>query len=141
MSKVLAVSKAPRPFTPKCYEGVSPTPVFTIISMTKREWLLFLKQETSGIPKESKEGSPEEITDTTFDALCYGIDGNARLFDKHLTGWNNVPAQGGVSLEYGRDNFDCLPDKVVAELIKEISGQVSDEDAKNSEKPSESANG
>ena len=140
MSEVLAVSKAPRPFTPKCYEGVSPTPVFTIISMTKREWLLFLKQETSGMPKEKKEASGE-ITDTTFDALCYGIDGNARLFGNHVTAWKNVLAQGGTFLEYNKENFDCLPDKVVAELIKEISGQASEEDAKNSEKPSESVNG
>ena len=134
MSKVLALSRRSRPFSPKCYEGVSPTPVFQIKSMTRREWFKLLAEQNANVPKcVSKEGEVDAsaVDEKIWDTLIQGIDMNNKLFEKHLTGWEHVMDECNEDLPFGKDNFELLPDAVISELIKEITGQVTKEEAKN----------
>lgn len=134
MSKVLALSRKPRPFSPSCCKGMKPAPVFQIKSMTRREWFKLLAEQNVNVPKGvSTDGEVDAsaIDNSIWESLIQGIDMNNKLFETHLAGWENLKDQCDEDVPFDKANFELLPDEIVSELVKEITGQVTKEEAKN----------
>lgn len=63
---------------------------------------------------------------------------------KGLLGWKNVPAQNGDEIEempFDVDDIEFLASEIILELVKEITGGLTEIDRKNSLTPSSSQNG
>ena len=152
--RILAASPNNRPYTPLECEGMDKPPVFTLCSATRREFLTMMAENDINIPKEAlgKAASAEsesEVADvlasmggdsiwkTVLSSHAFNID----ILKKKLKGWKDLPDSEGDDLPFSEENIEFLSDDLVADLVREITGQARPEEEKKSEKESSSSSG
>ena len=152
--RILAASPKERPYTPLECGGIANPPVFTISSATRREFLTMMAENDINIPKEAlgKAASAEnesEVADvlasmggdsiwkTVLSSHAFNID----ILTKKLKGWKSLPDSEGNDLPFSTENIEYLSDELIADLVREITGQARPEEEKKSEKESSSSSG
>lgn len=150
--KAIALSRKERRYTPTELEGESPRPVFKIKSMPRRAYLQVLSDKNVSIPKaalddakDGKELTPESLASDDMSGiwktLLSSYDTNIEILKKYLLDWENMKDETGDDFEFSVDNMEYLPEDLMADLVREITGGVKEEDEKNSGKESQSLNG
>jgi hypothetical protein len=147
--KILAISKKPRPFTPKSCEDMKPKPVFTIRSISKREYFLIMAQNKITLPLKAaiaiQDKDVEGVAgDTTVDltlAIHEIHEQKIATLTKGLIGWTNVIDADGEKVPFNPENIELLDITVINELSDEICGVIRPDDLKNSDTQSSQENG
>ena len=152
--RVLALAKKPRPYTPLECEHMNPKPVFTVTSATRREFLTMMAESEINIPKEAFDTAAAEggdaaaveimsqmSDDNVWNTVLNSHDFNIKILEEKLSGWSNVPDTEGDQLLFEKANIEYLSDELIADLVREVTGQPRQEEEKKSEKESSLSSG
>jgi len=126
--RALAISPRERTYTLIDYRGKSNPPAFKIKSMPKEQYLQLLADSNIKVPSAEQN---VEITADFWQSLLQNYQVNIKVLEKHLTGWDNISDEMDEPLEYSKEAIQYLNEEVIAELVKEITGQVTEEEEKN----------
>lgn len=134
MSKVLALSKKTRDYVLKDYRGKENPPTFTIKSMPRRHFYKLLSESNIRVPKGITVKGEADIENMNIWEMMYkNHEANLKILENgYLTGWSNVVDEIGELFTFAKENIEDLHEDVVNELVKEIVGDVTPAESKNS---------
>ncbi|MCK5617316.1 hypothetical protein KAR91_86430 [Candidatus Pacearchaeota archaeon] len=152
--RILAASPKERPYTPLECEGMDTPPVFTVSSATRREFLTIMSENEINVPKEALKKAAAANSEAEVGEILANMGGdniwktvldshilNIEILKKKLKGWSKLPDTEGDNLPFSEENIEYLSDELIADLVREITGQARPEEEKKSEKESSSSSG
>lgn len=114
---ITALCKTEREYIAKDDRKSKNPTVFTLRSLDRFE--------SASVQQLHKDLENENVSDVIDSYLARG-----------LTGWSNLKDSQGNEISFSADAFRLLPFDISNELVSEITGSVSSEEEKNSERQS-----
>lgn len=150
--RILALAPKERPYTPLECVSMALPPVFSLCSATRREFLELMAENEINIPKGALEAAANEDGDVSEVLAAMAGENiwktvlnshifNLEILKKKLKGWSNLKDSEGNELVFSHENLEYLSDELVADLVREITGQARPEEEKKSEKESSLSSG
>ena len=136
--RATALSRKVREYTPDEFKGMGSPPVFLIKSVSKRKTLEIYANLDIAVPDADADGN---IKLGSWDDALKNYDVQIEVLKIGLTGWENYNDEDGAPVEFNDEEFETIEDELMADLVREISGNIKEEDAKNSEGESSSTSG
>ena len=136
--RATALSRKVRKYVPDEFKDMTTPPVFSIKSISKRKTLEIYANLNIAVPDADAEGN---IQLGSWDDALKNYDVQLEVLKIGLMGWTNYNDEDGVPVEFEPSEFETIEDELMADLVREISGNVKEEDAKNSEGESSSTSG
>lgn len=149
---VTALSKKERKYTPEELKGQANAPVFTLTSVSRLEYLEIMSNSDVDMPAEIiSDGNVD--TDAIAKKLASGsmgrlysisistIKSNITILTLALKGWENIKDEVGDVFEFSPGNIELLPDDLMDDLVREVTGTLNEVTEKNSGKESPSSSG
>lgn len=134
MGKVLALSKKTREYVLKDYRDKENPPKFIIKSMSKRHFYKLLSESNIRVPKGiTAKGEADIENMNIWEMMHKNYEANLKILENgYLTGWSDVMDEAGDPLSFAKENIEYLHEDIITELVKEIVGEITPAESKNS---------